>query len=58
MNTHAQHSLKHRLEYGLFWFSGAVFTRLPYRAALLLGWGLAGMGHYLFRYRVDLAHAR
>ncbi len=58
MNTHAQHSLKHRLEYGLFWLSGAVFARLPYRAALLLGWGLAGIGHYLFRYRVDLAHAR
>jgi KDO2-lipid IV(A) lauroyltransferase len=52
------HSLKHRVEYALFCFWGHVFTILPYRAALAVGWGVAWIGHYLLRYRVDMVHGR
>lgn len=58
MTETVQHSLKHRVEYVLFCFWAGVFSVLPYRAALALGWGVAWVGHYLARYRVRLVHSR
>lgn len=51
-------SLKHRVEYGLVTFWGWFFLNLPYRAALFVGWLVALLGHYVFRYRVALVHER
>lgn len=53
-----RHPLKHWVEYVFFCFWGFVFSILPYRAALALGWGVAWIGHYLVRYRVQLVHRR
>lgn len=51
-------SLKHRLEYRLLRAIAAPFRWLPYPVALGLGWLVAWLGHYGFRYRVGLARAR
>lgn len=56
MTDDKTHSIKHRVEYALFCFWGTVFSIAPYRLALLLGWVVAWIGHYLVRYRVDLVH--
>ncbi len=53
-----KHRVKHWVEYGLLRFWGWMFTHLPYRAALAVGWGAAWIGHYLLRYRVRIVHAR
>jgi len=58
MTEKTGHRIKHRVEYALFCFWGAVFSAAPYRAALALGWMVAWIGHYLLRYRVDLVHGR
>ena len=58
MNDTTGHRFKHRVEYAVFRFWGAVFAVLPYRAALAVGWGIAWIGHYLVRYRVALVHGR
>ncbi len=49
---------KHRVEYGLVCFWGWIFSLLPYRGALAVGWGAAWLGHFVFRYRVALVHER
>lgn len=51
-------NIKHRMEYALFCFWGAVFSAVPYRMALSLGWVVAWIGHYLVRYRVRLVYGR
>jgi KDO2-lipid IV(A) lauroyltransferase len=44
-------SLKHRLEFAALLGVKGLVSRLPYRAALLLGWLLAVIGFRLFRFR-------
>ena len=53
-----EHSVKHRVEYGLAWFWVGVFRLLPYRAALAVGWAAAWLGHYGLRYRRNVVYAR
>ena len=53
-----QHSAKHRVEYVLACFWIGVFRLLPYRCTLGLGWAAAWLGHYVFRYRRAIVHAR
>lgn len=52
------HCLKHRLEYGVVWSLVGLFRLLPYRVALAVGWGIAWLGHYVFRYRRQAVYAR
>ncbi len=58
MTEQSGHRIKHRVEYALFCFWGAVFGMVPYRLALALGWVVAWIGHYPLRYRVRLVHGR
>lgn len=53
-----KYRLKHLLEYVLLRAHAAVLMRLPYRAALALGWVLARIGYHLVRYRVAEARRR
>ncbi|MDD5482673.1 MAG: lysophospholipid acyltransferase family protein [Kiritimatiellae bacterium] len=53
-----KYSLKHILEYVLVRLAAALLRRLPYRAALFLGWCAAGIGFYIVRYRVREAQGR
>lgn len=49
---------KHQIEYALLKALSAVVRRLPYRAALALGWGLAALMFYVVRFRVRTACER
>jgi lauroyl/myristoyl acyltransferase len=49
---------KHLAEYALLRMVGWWVNVLPYRMALASGWGLAWLGHYVFRFRVKEARAR
>lgn len=51
-------SFKHRMEYILLRGALALLRWLPYRLALALACGVAGVIHYLARFRVATAHAR
>lgn len=53
-----QHSLKHIVEYLLVRLVAAVLRRLPYRAALFLGWWAAWFSFHIIRYRVREAKRR
>ncbi len=49
---------KHQVEYRLLKALSAVVRRLPYRAALALGWVLAALLFYVVRFRVRAAYQR
>ncbi|MDO9542503.1 MAG: hypothetical protein Q7J98_09290 [Kiritimatiellia bacterium] len=53
-----KHSLKHILEYLLVRVVAAVLRRLPYRAALFLGWCAAWFSFYIIRYQAREAKRR
>jgi KDO2-lipid IV(A) lauroyltransferase len=50
--------IRHLLEYICFRALAGLLNRLPYRAALAVGWGLAWLGFYVGRYRVRAAVRR
>ena len=52
------HSHKHRIEYAFLLLFGTTIRLLPLRIALLLGWLIAFIGHYLIRFRRAEARRR
>ena len=50
--------VKHIMEYGVLRGLLGLLRILPYRAALSIGWVLAGLAHHVFRYRVRRARLR
>ncbi|HBO87365.1 MAG TPA: hypothetical protein DD620_01255 [Verrucomicrobia bacterium] len=52
------HSHKHRIEYAFLLLFGTTIRLLPLRIALLLGWLIAFIGHYLLRFRRAEARRR
>ncbi|MFH1477275.1 MAG: hypothetical protein ABIH24_07280 [Verrucomicrobiota bacterium] len=53
-----KHRLKHVLEYLAVRAVAGLIQHLTYRVALGLGWGIAGLIFYVFRYRVAAAKKR
>lgn len=49
---------KYLIEYGAIRAFGALLNAIPYRAALFLGWFLAGIAHHLLRIRANEARRR
>lgn len=52
------HRPKHLVEYAVFSVFGLLFRCLPYRGALAIGWAIAWIGHYAYRYRVKMVYDR
>ena len=54
----AKPGLRHVVEYVFVRGLSGLITLLPYRAALFIGWVVAGLSFYVFRFRVTLAKQR